>query len=341
MKHIAIVATLALVALANTADADTIRVDWNGGGDYTTINAAVTAASEGDSIVVADGTYSGTQNTEIMPYQKNVVIESENGAAVTIIDGTDQYTAFNILDGQDSTMVVSGFTLANCHGSSNGGAFEVSGHSSPIIEDCVFEGCTSPNGGAMALYQSSSVVRDCVFRANSATYRGGAIYTYECAVTFSRCLFDENVSSAAYRSGAIYTNASADLLTGCTLVENQYDAVQVYAAPGFEMRNCIIAGTVDGLAVYDPDTDGSEISHCVVFGNALGDSLPDHNHDNLFVDPLFCNAPGNGYEHCADSQCLPTVNGWGELVGAYDEGCPSCGSPVEHGSWGVIKALFR
>jgi hypothetical protein len=39
--------------------------------------------------------------------------------------------------------------------------------------------------------------------------------------------------------------------------------------------------------------------------------------------------------------CLPGLNPWGELVGAYDAGCPPCDTPVESTSWGSVKALFR
>ena len=47
----------ALFSLAAPAAAETIFVDPGGGGDFTTISAAVAAASPGDTIVVGPGTY--------------------------------------------------------------------------------------------------------------------------------------------------------------------------------------------------------------------------------------------------------------------------------------------
>ncbi|MFC7177068.1 right-handed parallel beta-helix repeat-containing protein [Halosegnis marinus] len=46
-------------ALVGTASAATLTVDDSGGADYTTIQAAVNAASDGDTILVAPGTYAG------------------------------------------------------------------------------------------------------------------------------------------------------------------------------------------------------------------------------------------------------------------------------------------
>lgn len=341
MNRTALAILLVVVALSLPAAAGTIHVDWTGGGDYTNLWAANVAASDGDTILVAPGTYSGTQNTDVNLYAKNLVFESEGGAAVTVIDGSSQYGGFYITNGQDSTTVVRGFTFLNCYRGSNGAAFEIS-NASPIVEDCVFEACSSgSNGGALTFFASSTVVRDCMFWDNWADFRGGAIYSYYGAVSVSRCLFYENSASPSWKGGAVFLNNTSDQYTNCTFVENVTDAVRVEVSPDVTVTNCIIAGTVNGVAVCDNVEDGSEVTHCVVFGNAAGDSLPDYNHDNLFVDPLFCDGPGGDFTHCSDSQCLPGVNSWGELVGVYGDGCGPCDTPVEGATWGSIKRLFR
>ncbi|MFH1689814.1 MAG: right-handed parallel beta-helix repeat-containing protein [Candidatus Eisenbacteria bacterium] len=340
--HTAVIAALLLTALA-LPSAAVITVNWNGTGDHTTIWAAVGAAVDGDTVLVAQGTYSGAQNTGVYFSGKNIDFRSEDGEEVTIIDGDGQFHAFTIADAlQDSTTAVRGFTFLNCWTSGGGGALAIS-NSAPIVEDCVFEGCAAEgNGGAIAFSSSSATVRDCVFRANSTLgYRGGAIFSYNSNVTVSRCLFDENIGAPTYRGGAVYMHYTSDIYTNCTFTESQYDAVVVNYSPGFRMMNCIVAGTVDGVGVADAEADGTEISHCVVFGNANGDSLADHYHDNLFVDPLFCDPPGDDYTHCSDSPCLPGVNVWGETVGLGIDGCNPCDVPVEGASWGGIKALFR
>ncbi|MBP2146410.1 parallel beta-helix repeat protein [Methanofollis sp. W23] len=58
-----------------------IYVDDSGGADFTSIQAAVNAARDGDTIIVRDGTYS-----ESVRVNKSVTITSENGPDSTIVD---------------------------------------------------------------------------------------------------------------------------------------------------------------------------------------------------------------------------------------------------------------
>ena len=67
MTHRAIVSALALLVLACSASATTIRVDVGGGGDYDNFYSAVLIAAEGDTILVAPGTYTGASNWNIDP----------------------------------------------------------------------------------------------------------------------------------------------------------------------------------------------------------------------------------------------------------------------------------
>ncbi len=342
MKLTALTVVTLLTVLSLPAWSVTRTVDWSGMGDYTNIWGAVAAASDGDTILVLPGTYTGAQNTGMYFNGKNLAFISSAGPDVTIIDGELVRSGFQIADSmQDSTTVVSGFTFLSCWTSGGGAAIEIA-NGAPIIEGCVFEGCSSTgNAGAINLANCSATVRDCVFRSCSADYRGGALYCYNSNTTISRCLFDGNVASDTFRGGAIFANYSMDTISGCTFTENEHDGLRVYYSPDFSMVDCIIAGTTEGLAVNDDVVDGTEYRHCVVFGNAGGDSLTDHRHDNLFVDPLFCDEPSDDYTHCSDSQCLPAMNSWGELIGVYADGCGPCDTPVEESSWGALKARFR
>lgn len=63
-------------------------------GDYPTIQAAVNAAADGDTVTVADGVYRGEGNREIN-IDKNLTIRSAGGSGACIIDceGTPEDSA--------------------------------------------------------------------------------------------------------------------------------------------------------------------------------------------------------------------------------------------------------
>ena len=69
------------------------------------------------------------------------------------------------------------------------------------------------------------------------------------------------------------------------------------------------------------------ITHCCSYGNTVTDSLCGTYHDNIFVDPEFCDRPSGNYTVRSGSPCLPYGNPWGETIGAYGPGCFSA-APV-------------
>ncbi|MFH1690473.1 MAG: hypothetical protein ABIE42_09580, partial [Candidatus Eisenbacteria bacterium] len=94
-----------------------IIVDVSGGGDHTTIQAAVDAAADGGEIEVWPGTYTGDGNRDITFGTKNLVLRSRDGADVTIIDpGVGVHRIFDFpKSGQDTTCVIDGFTIQGGH----------------------------------------------------------------------------------------------------------------------------------------------------------------------------------------------------------------------------------
>src|SRR6267142_6528445 len=77
--------------------------------DQPSIQSAISAAANGDTVSVAPGTYS--ENLNFMG--KALTVISEQGAAVTVIDGGARDSVAVFISGEGRGSVLSGFTLQN------------------------------------------------------------------------------------------------------------------------------------------------------------------------------------------------------------------------------------
>ena len=364
--HVCIAYLVFLFLASSPAQGVTHRVDHAGGGDYLTIQEGINAASEGDTVLVAPGTYTGAMNRELDFGGANMVLVSEEGPEATTIDceglsraiyfqsgegPSSRLFGFTITNGQDSYggavhCVGSSPTIANCVFEENtayltGGAMLLVASSSPTVTNCVFEGnsahdLSGSGGGAVYCEQfSAPVFSSCTFTDNTADQNGGAICTFFAQPTFDRCTFIGN--SAFNLGGAIMAGANATpTLDTCTFVENAAVAGAVMFAsqsPGIVM-NTVMALNEGGGTVTCADCT-PEITHCCVFENVGGDSLCGNYYDNLFTDPLFCHPVQRNYGLHNDSPCLPGYNPWGEQIGATGTGGCGAGIDSESGEAGA------
>lgn len=122
-----------------------LMVDINGSGDFVTIQAAIDASVNGDTVLVQPGTYFENINYN----GKNICVISSAGADSTIIDGSQPQnfkyrSVVTFVSGEDRTTLFSGFTITGGTGmrvlgggsipSRVGGGIICDGGSSPIIE---------------------------------------------------------------------------------------------------------------------------------------------------------------------------------------------------------------
>lgn len=145
---------------------------------YASIQAAIDAATSGDTILVAPGTYQERLNFK----GKNIVVRSEAGAASTIIDATGSGEAITMDQSEPATAVLEGFTIRNGQGPGGccrGGGLTCVGCAAQIRYN-IFENNHSWNGGAIAVLGSNGTpaaprILGNQFRNNSAQEFGGAI----------------------------------------------------------------------------------------------------------------------------------------------------------------------
>ena len=91
------------------AGATTIKVP----SQKSTIQAAIDAAKNGDTVLVAPGAYKENINFK----GKNIVVTSESGPERTIVDGGNKTAVAKFVHGEKPAAVLNGFTLLNGSGS--------------------------------------------------------------------------------------------------------------------------------------------------------------------------------------------------------------------------------
>ena len=150
--------------------------------EYPTIQSAIDPAVEDDTVLVADGTYTGDGNRDLDFGGKNLCVMSENGSSRTTIDcegdSLDLHRGFDFYSGEDSTSVVQGFTITSGYVPGNGGGIYCRSNSSPTIRDNVIIGNRAGFGGGLYCWSSSPSIVGNTIAGNVAAEGGGGIRCY-------------------------------------------------------------------------------------------------------------------------------------------------------------------
>jgi parallel beta-helix repeat protein len=160
-------ATSCIAALgAATASAATLHVP----ADLPTIQAAIDAAQDGDSILVAPGTY--LENLAL--WDKDITLESESGAEATIVDGQGLGSVLMLEHLPDHGARVSGFTFRNGVAIYGGGGISGGGGADLIENNIIVDNSAPGQGGGIYLGSSDATVRhNRIARNVSKQWAGG------------------------------------------------------------------------------------------------------------------------------------------------------------------------
>jgi hypothetical protein len=186
--------SLALLQPATAQSGQVIHVP----ADQPTIQAAINAASAGDTVLVAAGIYTETINFG----GRAITVASEAGPSVTIIDGNQLGSVATFASGEGRASVLSGFTLRNGRTSGDGGGIRTSVTSPTIVSNRIVDNRACNGGGGISVNSGSPLVQSNVISNNSQSgCSGGAGGGILITGAGSAQIFDNYISGNSWSSG--------------------------------------------------------------------------------------------------------------------------------------------
>jgi hypothetical protein len=328
--HCILIALTILSATAVCADTVYVAPDGNDAADGTswatakqTIQAAVNAASDGDTVLVTNGTYALTNSIEIT---KGMTLSGVNGAENTIISGQNQVRCMYV---NHADAVIEGLTIANGYylddaleagehriAEAMGGGVYV--QAADAIRNCIIKNCSARAQGGQydpyvgvsskngfngyayggGLYVSGTlVIENCLFVNNSVRGTGGPQY-YDPGDDYIY------LTGNGYANGGGLYAVAAESVTvrNCTFAKNSAQAyVEGMGGSGYCVNSIAAGGGMYGGMAYNSTFLDNSIDSCRPY------SL-DYNTRNLGNSTaLFCCSPDgltNGVNGCTTNNPL-------------------------------------
>jgi hypothetical protein len=200
------------------------------------IQAGVGSATNGDTVLVADGVYALTSGIGIT---RGIRVQSVNGASNTVVDGRYPYFTNQCFNINHSNAVVDGFTVVGGRSLMGGGVFLSNG----------------------------STLQNCIVKSNSATLAGGGVYANIRGIV-RRCSVLNNIAENTADGGGIYSFLDG-LVESCVVCGNSAriggGVVSMFHG---QVVNCVIAGNTAGQGGGVHCSQHSTIQNCTISGNA-------------------------------------------------------------------------
>jgi predicted outer membrane repeat protein len=276
-------------------------------GPKRTIQAAINAATSGDTVTVLPGVYVETIDFD----GKEITVNGAAGPATTIIDGAGDgpvvlcnsfegpgttFSGFTVRNGYNEDSNGAGMSIAlgtvsisNCifrdneAGTGVAGAGIAAQASTITISDCQFLDNVGWSAGGVLVWGGSATVTDCVFDGNNGVNRGGGMYVLDAHVEVTDCSFINGHVGGLDSAGAgLYIDEDSDVtMNGCTISDNVpfrgTAGIHMINGSTLSLVNCDFANNhaqieqAFGNAIYSLDSSVSMLG-CEFSGNTGGDT---------------------------------------------------------------------
>jgi hypothetical protein len=283
---------------------------------YETIQMAIDSSTDGDTIIILPGYYSGYGNYNLDLHGKTLTIQSTLPTAPEVIESTiidcsddNAQTGIRFQGYPYSTTIIDGLTFWGGSVPGNGGIIYCS-NAGPTIRNCNFEFSSANYGGILYCENNSNLTLiNCIFSYGTATH-GSIIYSRDSKITAQDCEFVDNLCNDY--GGAIQLENSIIFFTDCKLANN------------VQSEQCC-----DGSVLYADMRSKLMIKHCEFTGNYTngGSVIETETNINLENCKFISNTTLNG----------PTV-----LCGSSSvfRNCLFAGNYNPSGKYGVVSARY-
>jgi hypothetical protein len=276
-------AAIACFSFSNSF-ARTWYITSDGSGDAPTIQAGIDSAAVADTVLLANGTFTGDGNRDIEFGGKAITVCSASGdpdSCIIDCEGTYEvrHRGISFRSGEDSTSVLEAVTITNGYAPVEPPATSYYGgcvycvSSSPKIVDCKFTFSHASGGGAVGcLEDAAPILRGCTATDNIGA-SAGAVYCRNSSPTIDGCTFTNNLGG--YTGAVGCRDGSAPAIIDCVFSGNWADGDGALTAFNSSptVINCLFENNyavADGAGAFYSSASSSVLIDCRFVGNSAG-----------------------------------------------------------------------
>ncbi len=272
--------------------------------EFETIQTAINASDDGDTVLVHPGEYVENINFEgkaITVASLLIITNDEAYIDSTVIDGNEEGSVVVFNSDEDENSVLKGLSITN--GQGNGGGIYCAG-ASPSLENLHIFNNIGRRGAIYLERRSHPVGMNLLIESNTGAISG--LYLDESTIRISKSCFINNTSQD--EGGMTIWSVSSDIsLTNCTFSGNSADYILVGNGGPDDtevIRNCVFwENDVRQQVINGRNVD---IAYTDVEGgrNAVRGNTVEWGEGNIDEDPLFLSPEEGDFHLTEDSPCI-------------------------------------
>jgi parallel beta-helix repeat protein len=253
--------------------------------DYPTIQDAVNVASDGDTIIVRDGTY--IENVKVY---KRLTIQSENGCDNCIVQGGNSND--HVFEVRENYVNIRGFTVEGANGTVGSAGIYLGG-----VGHCHISNNNASNNDCGILLDDSSSNTLTNNIANNNNFHG--IYLYDS----SNNSLSTNIAYNNDDTGICLDSSKKNILTKNTVYNNRWNGICLHDSSNNSLMNNIANNTHNGIIL--DESSSNTLTHNTAYNNGDTGILLVYSSNNMLTNNTVDNNTYNGI--CLDNSSNNTL----------------------------------